>query len=145
MPPYQGGGDMILSVTFEKTTYNKIPHKFEAGTPDVSGVIGLAAAINYVNELGLDHRGSRTRPAPTSHGIALYHSRNPSDRHCEGKGERFVIRYGWNSSPRYRNDSRSRRDSHSHRSSLRSARYGALWYSCDGARVFRFLQHARRS
>jgi len=53
MPPYQGGGDMILSVTFEKTTYNKIPHKFEAGTPDVSGVIGLAAAINYVNELGL--------------------------------------------------------------------------------------------
>ena len=54
MPPYQGGGDMILSVTFEKTTYNKIPHKFEAGTPDVSGVIGLAAAINYVNELGLD-------------------------------------------------------------------------------------------
>ena len=54
MPPYQGGGNMILSVTFEKTTYNKIPHKFEAGTPDVSGVIGLAAAINYVNELGLD-------------------------------------------------------------------------------------------
>ncbi len=54
MPPYQGGGDMILSVTFEKTTYNKIPHKFEAGTPDISGVIGLAAAINYVNELGLD-------------------------------------------------------------------------------------------
>jgi len=45
---------MILSVTFEKTTYNKIPHKFEAGTPDISGVIGLAAAINYVNELGLD-------------------------------------------------------------------------------------------
>lgn len=54
MPPYQGGGDMIRSVTFEKTTYNKIPHKFEAGTPDISGVIGLAAAIHYVNELGLD-------------------------------------------------------------------------------------------
>lgn len=54
MPPYQGGGDMILSVTFEKTTYNKIPHKFEAGMPDISGVIGLAAAINYVTELGLD-------------------------------------------------------------------------------------------
>jgi cysteine desulfurase/selenocysteine lyase len=54
MPPYQSGGDMILSVTFEKTTYNKIPHKFEAGTPDISGVIGLAAAINYVTELGLD-------------------------------------------------------------------------------------------
>ena len=61
MPPYQGGGDMILSVTFEKTTYNKIPHKFEAGTPDVSGVIGLAAAINYVNELGLDRIGAHER------------------------------------------------------------------------------------
>jgi cysteine desulfurase/selenocysteine lyase len=54
MPPYQGGGDMIRSVTFEKTTYNKIPYKFEAGTPDISGVIGLGAAISYVNELGLD-------------------------------------------------------------------------------------------
>jgi cysteine desulfurase/selenocysteine lyase len=54
MPPYQGGGDMILSVTFEKTTYNKIPYKFEAGTPDISGVIGLGAAINYVIDLGLD-------------------------------------------------------------------------------------------
>ncbi len=54
MPPYQGGGDMIRSVTFEKSTYNKIPYKFEAGTPDISGVIGLGAAINYVNEVGLD-------------------------------------------------------------------------------------------
>jgi cysteine desulfurase / selenocysteine lyase len=54
MPPYQSGGDMIRSVTFEKTTYNKIPYKFEAGTPDISGVIGLGAAINYVNEVGLD-------------------------------------------------------------------------------------------
>lgn len=54
MPPYQGGGDMISSVTFEKTTYNKIPHKFEAGTPHIAGVIALGAAITYVNQLGLD-------------------------------------------------------------------------------------------
>ena len=53
MPPYQGGGDMISSVTFEKTVYNKIPHKFEAGTPDIAGVIGLAAAISYINQIGL--------------------------------------------------------------------------------------------
>ena len=53
MPPYQGGGDMISSVTFEKTIYNRIPHKFEAGTPHISGVIGLGAAIAYVNEIGL--------------------------------------------------------------------------------------------
>jgi cysteine desulfurase/selenocysteine lyase len=55
MPPYQGGGDMISSVTFEKTTYNKIPHKFEAGTPDIAGVIGLGAAIAYIMQLGLDN------------------------------------------------------------------------------------------
>jgi cysteine desulfurase / selenocysteine lyase len=54
MPPYQGGGDMISSVTFEKTLYNKVPHKFEAGTPDISGVIGLGAAIDYLGKLGLD-------------------------------------------------------------------------------------------
>ncbi len=54
MPPYQGGGDMISSVTFEKTIYNSLPYKFEAGTPNIEGVVGLAAAIDYVNELGLD-------------------------------------------------------------------------------------------
>lgn len=54
MPPYQGGGDMISSVTFERTTYNKIPHKFEAGTPDMAGAIGLRAALEYLNDVGLD-------------------------------------------------------------------------------------------
>ncbi len=54
MPPYQGGGEMILSVSFEKTVYNEIPHKFEAGTPDIAGVVGLGAAIDYVNGIGLD-------------------------------------------------------------------------------------------
>jgi cysteine desulfurase / selenocysteine lyase len=54
MPPYQGGGDMISSVTFEKTTYNKLPHKFEAGTPDMAGVAGLKAAIEYMNGIGIE-------------------------------------------------------------------------------------------
>jgi cysteine desulfurase/selenocysteine lyase len=54
MPPYQGGGDMISSVTFEKTTYNKLPYKFEAGTPNVAGAIGLGAALEYVNRVGMD-------------------------------------------------------------------------------------------
>ncbi|MDE3208311.1 MAG: cysteine desulfurase [Pseudomonadota bacterium] len=53
MPPWQGGGDMIRSVTFEHTEYNDIPYKFEAGTPDIAGVIGLAAAIRYLENLGL--------------------------------------------------------------------------------------------
>jgi cysteine desulfurase/selenocysteine lyase len=54
MPPYQGGGDMILSVTFEKTIYNVLPHKFEAGTPHIEGAIGLGSAIRYVQNIGLD-------------------------------------------------------------------------------------------
>jgi cysteine desulfurase / selenocysteine lyase len=55
MPPYQGGGDMISSVTFEKTLYNVIPYKFEAGTPNIADVIGLGAGIDYVNRLGLEN------------------------------------------------------------------------------------------
>lgn len=54
MKPYQGGGDMIKDVSFEKTTYNDPPHKFEAGTPNISGVVGLGAAIDYVNKIGID-------------------------------------------------------------------------------------------
>ncbi len=54
MPPYQGGGDMIRVVTFEKTTYNDLPYKFEAGTPNIAGGIGLGAALDYMNEIGLD-------------------------------------------------------------------------------------------
>src|SRR5205807_4806952 len=52
MPPWQGGGDMILNVTFEKTTYNETPHKFEAGTPDISGAIGLGMAVDYIEGIG---------------------------------------------------------------------------------------------
>ena len=53
MPPYQGGGDMIRSVTFELTTYNDLPYKFEAGTPNIAGGIGMGAALDYVNRIGL--------------------------------------------------------------------------------------------
>lgn len=54
MPPYQGGGEMIKTVTFEKTTYNELPFKFEAGTPDIAGAVGIAAAINYMEAIGMD-------------------------------------------------------------------------------------------
>jgi cysteine desulfurase/selenocysteine lyase len=66
MPPWQGGGDMILSVSFEKTTYNQLPWKFEAGTPNISGAIGLAEAINYLTELGLE------RIAAYEHELLMY-------------------------------------------------------------------------
>ena len=58
MPPYQGGGDMISLVTFEKTHYNVLPYKFEAGTPHIAGVIGLGAAIDYLNGVGLETAGA---------------------------------------------------------------------------------------
>lgn len=54
LPPYQGGGDMIKTVTFEKTTYNELPHKFEAGTPNIVGGIGLGVAVDYMNAIGID-------------------------------------------------------------------------------------------
>ncbi|MFQ5719909.1 MAG: SufS family cysteine desulfurase [Acidobacteriota bacterium] len=58
MPPYQGGGDMILSVTFEKTVYNELPFKFEAGTPNVAGAIGLGAAVDYLQAVGVERVGA---------------------------------------------------------------------------------------
>lgn len=63
MPPWQGGGDMIRSVTFEKSTWNDVPYKFEAGTPDIAGAVGLAAALDYVGAIGL--------PAIAAHETAL--------------------------------------------------------------------------
>jgi cysteine desulfurase/selenocysteine lyase len=65
MPPYQGGGDMILSVTFPKTVFNALPYKFEAGTPNIAGVIGLGAAVDYLSGL--------TLPAIAAHEEALLH------------------------------------------------------------------------
>src|ERR1700753_977019 len=55
MPPFMGGGDMIESVTFERTTYAGLPNKFEAGTPDIAGAIGLAAAIVFVHSVGFEN------------------------------------------------------------------------------------------
>ena len=55
LPPYQGGGNMISNVSFEKTEYNELPHKFEAGTPNIAGEIGFGAAIDYINEVGYEN------------------------------------------------------------------------------------------
>ena len=66
MPPWQGGGDMILTVSFEKTTYNQLPWKFEAGTPHISGAIGLAAAIDYLEGIGME------RVAAIEHELLVY-------------------------------------------------------------------------
>ncbi len=80
MPAWQGGGDMILTVSFEKTTYNTLPYKFEAGTPNMAGVIGLAAALDYVNAIGLDSI------AAYEHSLLLY----AVERLGEVRGLRFI-------------------------------------------------------
>lgn len=61
MPPYQGGGDMILEVRFDGTTYNDLPYKFEAGTPNISGVVGLGAAVDYLQGIGIDRIAQHER------------------------------------------------------------------------------------
>ena len=66
MPPFQGGGDMIKAVTFEKTVYNDLPYKFEAGTPNIAGAIGLGAALEYLDGLGRD------RAAAYEHDLLAY-------------------------------------------------------------------------
>ncbi len=76
MPPYQGGGEMIESVSFTKTTFNQLPYKFEAGTPDIAGAIGLGAAIDYLNQLD--------REATSAHEMALLHYAEEKARATEG-------------------------------------------------------------
>ncbi|MCC6153336.1 MAG: cysteine desulfurase, partial [Candidatus Hydrogenedentes bacterium] len=73
MPPFMGGGDMILSVTFEKTTYNGLPYKFEAGTPNIAGVIALGAAIDYLEGIGMD-RIAAYEPELTQYGTQVLQS-----------------------------------------------------------------------
>jgi cysteine desulfurase/selenocysteine lyase len=76
MPPYQGGGEMIESVSFVKTTFNQLPYKFEAGTPDIAGAIGLGAAIDYLNQLD--------REAASAHEMALLRYAEEKARAMEG-------------------------------------------------------------
>ena len=80
MKPFEGGGDMILSVTFEKTTYNAIPHKFEAGTPPIAAAIGLGAAVEYLESVGLD------RIAAHEHDLLTY----ATEAFTQLKGVRIV-------------------------------------------------------
>ena len=89
MPPYQGGGDMIRTVTFEKTTYNDLPYKFEAGTPDIAGGIGLGAAIDYLKQHRHgQHRGVRARTVALRNRGALADSRPAHHRHGARKRRR---------------------------------------------------------
>ena len=144
MPPWQGGGDMILSVTFEKTTYNQLPWKFEAGTPHIAGAIGLAAAIRYLQGIGME------RIAAYEHELLDYatcaagvHSRPAHHRHRAEQGRGRLLHAGRHSPARHRHDPRHGRRGGAHGTSLRDAGDGLLPGAGDCARVAVLLQHVR--
>ena len=86
MPPWQGGGDMILSVSFEGSTWNHLPHRFEAGTPNIGGAVGLGAAIDYLGSVGIDaDRGPRAAPARVRDRAARRDRRPRARRHGADK------------------------------------------------------------
>ena len=140
MPPYQGGGDMIRSVTFEKTTYNDLPYKFEAGTPDIAGAIGLGAALEYITATRHgQHRRARARSAGLRHGSAVGAIPGVRLIGTAKRTRRRVSRLCIDGiHPHdHRHDSRPRRHRHPHRPSLRAAGHGALRHSGHGARLVR--------
>ena len=145
MPPYQGGGDMIRSVTFEKTTYNTLPYKFEAGTPDIAGVVGLGAAIDYVNEIGLENMAAQeadlleyaTAALSKIDGVRIIGT-------APHKAAGDFVRARRRASARCRHHSRPAGYRRAHRPSLRAAGDGSLRHSRHHPRLFRVLQHPRR-
>ena len=146
MPPWQGGGAMIESVSFEKTTYAGIPARFEAGTPNIAGAIGLAAAIDYVQAIGLERIAAHERHllAYATEQLRL-HPRTLDHRQRQRQGGRDLLRDGRRARTRRRHHPRSRGSRGARRSPLRAARDAALRRCRDGACVLRPLQHARRS
>ena len=138
MPPYQGGGDMIRSVSFEKTTYNTVPYKFEAGTPNIAGVIGLGAAIDYVSGIGFEaHRRARTGVAGLRAAVAGRDARAAHHRHRARKDRHPVLRAGGHASARHRHHTGPRGRGDPHRPSLHHAADGALRRAGHGARLAR--------
>ena len=139
MPPYQGGGDMISSVTFEKTIYNKLPHKFEAGTPDIAGVIGLGAAIALLSGIWASTKiaRARARVAGVRDGESWRDRRRTAHRNGAGKSRRAFVCDGRHSSARHRHDPRSGRHRGAHRAPLRAAGDGPVRHSGHRARIVR--------
>ncbi len=144
MPPFLGGGDMIRSVTFERSTWNDLPFKFEAGTPDIAGAIGLGAALDYLSAVGLDRVARHERDLLDYATASL--AEIPGARiigTAPHQGEHPVVRPRRRAPARHRHHRRSGGRGHPHRPPLRAARHGALRRAGDGARVVRHVQHAR--
>ena len=105
LPPFMGGGDMILSVTFEKTTYNSLPYKYEAGTPNIAGAVGLGAAIDYLNAIGMD-RIAAHESALLAYGTRILHDIDGVHLIGTAQSRGPVVHDGCGTPPRHRPDSR---------------------------------------
>ncbi len=145
MPPYQGGGDMISSVTFEKTTWNVLPYKFEAGTPNIAGAIGLGAAIDYLSRVGI---GSVTAHEEDLLDYATGSLSAMPGLNVIGTAREKIGVLSFTLDGIHPHDvgngARPGGDRDPHRAPLRAARHGVLRDPGDGAGVPRALQHARR-
>jgi cysteine desulfurase / selenocysteine lyase len=129
MPPYQGGGDMIEQVTFEKTTYAHLPNKFEAGTPHIAGAVGLAAAIEWLEGVGFERIGlARAASAAAGHRAAVGDPRSRDQGHRTAQGGRGLLGHGRSADRHagYRHAARSARHLYPHRPSLLPAADGSL-------------------
>jgi cysteine desulfurase/selenocysteine lyase len=147
-PPYQGGGEMILSVDYHKSTWKDAPHKFEAGTPDISGAIGLHAAMDYLDRIGRDRiaqhaaRPGTRRVCVREAGRAQRHPALRPDR-WPGRSGELPPRRG----PRARrgDGGRPARSGVARRASLQPAAHEKARRGIHGAGEFLFLQHDRRN
>ena len=137
MPPYQGGGEMIETVSFDKVTFEKPPLKFEAGTPDYVATHGLATAVDYLLDLGMDniqkHEAMLTKYAMERLARYPFH-RNSTSKRCSGE-----LLSGRHSSFRFRNTARSSWHSIAHRSPLRSTAHATLGHSRHRSCKFRLV------
>ena len=126
MPPWQGGGDMISSVTFERSTWNVLPYKFEAGTPHIAGAVGLGAAVDYIGRIGMDRIQAHEREllAYGTRGAAAGAGAD-AGRHGAAQGQHPVVRHGRHPPARPRHHRGPRRRGHPHRAPLRAAGDGS--------------------